>query len=136
MRLLTPMNKGCNSGNASTVPSSYGTKRVPTVYCETLIPTRRQCVVYSFGVDNIWDFDNALLKRGCRVLSFDPFCCGAAHKMGPNHDFIPIGLAPYDGLIEAPPPTSDASDGIQRGARGQRSPAQFSAAHRTPLAVR
>ena len=106
MRLLTPMNKGCSSGNASTVPSSVPTKRVPTVYCETLLPKKRQCIVYSFGVDNIWDFDNALLKRGCRVLSFDPFCCGAAHTMGPEHDFIPIGLAPYDGLIESPPPTS------------------------------
>jgi len=100
MRLLSPTNKGCLSGNASAVPSST-TSRVPSVYCETLLPKKRQCIAYSFGVDGVWDYDNALVRRGCRVLSFDPFCCGASHRMAPDHDFVPIGLAPYDGLAES-----------------------------------
>lgn len=70
---------------------------------------KRQCVVYSFGVDNNLDFDKAMLARkdpagvpiGCRVMSFDPFCCGAAHVLATNHQFAPVGLATYDGLMEA-----------------------------------
>jgi hypothetical protein len=103
MRLLTPQNKGCSSGNATTITQFKG---APSVYCESLLPKRRECVVYSFAVSAVWDFDNAMLKRGCRVLSFDPFCCGAAHKMSPKHDFVPVGLGAYDGLVAAPPPTN------------------------------
>ena len=40
-------------------------------------------------------------KRGCRVLSFDPMCCGAAHRVKENHDFIPVALATYDGLADS-----------------------------------
>ena len=46
----------------------------------------------------------AMVSKGCRVLSFDPLCCGGAHRMGPSHDFIPVGLHTYDGLADSDDP--------------------------------
>ena len=46
-----------------------------------------------------------MVSKGCRVLSFDPLCCGGAHRMGPSHDFIPVGLHTYDGLTDSDDPT-------------------------------
>jgi hypothetical protein len=45
-----------------------------------------------------------MVAKGCRVLSFDPLCCGGAHRMGPSHDFIPVGLHTYDGLADSDDP--------------------------------
>jgi hypothetical protein len=45
-----------------------------------------------------------MVSKGCRVLSFDPLCCGGAHRMGPSHDFIPVGLHTYDGLADSDDP--------------------------------
>ena len=109
MRLLAAStNRGCPGANATIVtgstagrvPSAY----VPTAYCEPLLPKKRACVAYSFGLDGTWDFDRAMVEKGCRVLSFDPLCCGAAHRMGPSHDFIPVGLHTYDGLADSDDP--------------------------------
>ena len=99
MRLLTPAARGCVGGNGTVVPTSSG--RAPTAFCETLLPKKRQCIVYSFGMNNVWDFDREMIKKGCRVISFDPFCCGGAHRIGENHDFVPVGLATYDGLADS-----------------------------------
>ena len=38
------------------------------------------------------------------MISFDPTCCGAAHRVQENHDFVPIGLATYDGLTDSDDP--------------------------------
>jgi len=103
MRLLVPSTRGCASGNGTIVPSSVP-HRVPTAFCDDLLPTKRQGVVYSFGVDTVWDFDSAMLAKGCSVASFDPFCCGAAHRVAPAHNFLPIGLATYDGMMESEDP--------------------------------
>jgi hypothetical protein len=103
MRLLVPGPRGCPAANASIV-SSTSPGRVPTAYCETLLPKKRACVAYSFGLEGTWDFDKAMVSKGCRVLSFDPLCCGGAHRMGPSHDFIPVGLHTYDGLADSDDP--------------------------------
>ena len=49
MRLLVPATRGCMAGNASIVESSTK-ERTPTAFCETLLPKRRQCVAFSFGI--------------------------------------------------------------------------------------
>lgn len=104
MRLLVPSARGCPQANATVVRSTTE-HRVPTAFCETLLPKKRACVAYSFGLDGTWDFDKAMVDKTCRVLSFDPLCCGGAHRMGPSHDFIPIGLHTYDGLADSDDPT-------------------------------
>ncbi len=105
MRLLHPVQRGCPTSNGTVVPSSTS-RRVPTSYCETLLPKKRACVAYSFGLDGTWDFDKAMVAASCRVLSFDPLCCGGSHRMSPTHDFIPVGLHTYDGLADSDDPTS------------------------------
>ena len=104
MRLMVPAQRGCPASNATVVASS-STHRVPTAYCQELLPKKRACVAYSFGLDGTWDFDKAMVAQGCRVLSFDPLCCGGAHRMGPSHDFIPVGLHTYDGLADSDDPS-------------------------------
>eukprot|EP00966_Prymnesium_polylepis_P083903 1942692-Prymnesium_polylepis.1 len=103
MRLLTPAARGCAAGNGTVVPSSTPA-RVPTAFCDTLLPKKRLPVVYSFGVDNIWDFDKTMAVHGCAVVSFDPFCCGGARKLSETQDFVPIGLAAYDGMATSDDP--------------------------------
>jgi len=103
MRLLVPGPRGCPAANG-TIVSSSNAGRVPTAFCETLLPKKRSCVAYSFGLEGTWDFDKAMVGKGCRVLSFDPLCCGGAHRMGPSHDFIPVGLHTYDGLADSDDP--------------------------------
>ena len=103
MRLLVPLPRGCPQANA-TVVSTSSPHRVPTAYCTELLPKKRACVAYSFGLDGAWDFDKAMVGQSCRVLSFDPLCCGGAHRMGPSHDFIPVGLHTYDGLTDSDDP--------------------------------
>jgi len=103
MRMLVPAARGCPAANATVVASS-NPARVPNAYCDTLLPKKRACVAYSFGLDGTWDFDKAMVSKGCRVLSFDPLCCGGAHRMGPSHDFIPVGLHTYDGLTDSDDP--------------------------------
>ena len=105
MRVLVPAARGCPAANA-TVVASTNAARVPNAYCDTLLPKKRTCVAYSFGLDGTWDFDKAMVTRGCRVISFDPTCCGAAHRVGEFHDFVPVGLATYDGLADSDDPTS------------------------------
>ena len=103
MRLLVPANRGCPAGNGTVIPSS-SPLRAPPAFCDTELPKRRKCVTYSFGISGAWDFDKAMVARGCRVISFDPTCCGAAHRVQENHDFVPIGLATYDGLADSDDP--------------------------------
>ena len=37
-----------------------------------LAPPVNRCVVYSFGINDEWSFDEAMASYGCRVFSFDP----------------------------------------------------------------
>ena len=62
MRMLVPMPRGCAGTNGTLVKSSTPT-RAQSAYCDALLPKKRQCLVYSFGVDSVWDFDRALLNR-------------------------------------------------------------------------
>ena len=38
----------------------------------TVAPKEDRCLVYSFGINNDWTFDEAMELYGCRVFSFDP----------------------------------------------------------------
>ena len=104
MRLLVPANRGCPAGNGTIIPSS-SPLRAPPAFCDTELPKRRKCIAYSFGIAGSWDFDKAMVARGCRVISFDPTCCGAAHRVQESHDFVPVALAAYDGLADSDDPT-------------------------------
>merc|ERR1712072_387859 len=62
------------------------TKEAASIVCETFVaqgsgeswPTcldllpRIDCLVYSFGIDRSWGYDDSMAARGCEVHSFDP----------------------------------------------------------------
>ena len=66
MRLLVPGARGCPAANA-TIVSTSNAGRVPTAYCDTLMPKKRACVAYSFGLDGTWDFDKVRATRRWRA---------------------------------------------------------------------
>ena len=57
--------------------------------------TVNKCTVYSFGVNNEWSFDRAMVEYGCRVFAFDP---SMKNQSGPVEGitFFPIGLGHRD----------------------------------------
>ena len=61
MRLVVPSPRGCPAANATLVTSS-SVARVPTAYCEMLLPKKRACVAYSFGLEGTWDFDKVCAR--------------------------------------------------------------------------
>jgi hypothetical protein len=63
------------------------------------------CVVYSIGINNIWDFDDFLLEQGCEVFSFDPSMDAKEHRRTPKHLFQPIGIGTETGDVAAGPST-------------------------------
>ena len=114
LRQLTPVEKGCKASSGTKIASSAPALRADPVFCETLLPKMRQCVVYSFGVGRTrWDLDKALASDGrCRVKSFDATCCGGFHSIpylaaSASHDFVPLVLAPSDGLVVSSPATGN-----------------------------
>ena len=50
------------------------------------------CLIYSFGVNNDWSFENVMDNFGCRVLMFDPTVNHPA-KLGKKISFEKIGLS-------------------------------------------
>jgi hypothetical protein len=56
LRLMNAGARGCPAAN-STLVKSTNPSRMPTAFCETLLPKRRTCIAYSFGLDGTWDFD-------------------------------------------------------------------------------
>ncbi|XP_059152308.1 uncharacterized protein LOC131938318 [Physella acuta] len=53
----------------------------------------RSCLVYSFGINNDFSFDDAMVDQGCEVHSFDPSMNQSDHKRGRNNTFHNLGLS-------------------------------------------
>lgn len=68
------------------------------VYCKGRLPVGRQkCIVYSFGINYQWQFDDELYDAGCSVYSFDPGM-DYPSKRNDSHYFEAIGLGAYNGI--------------------------------------
>ncbi|XP_046554944.1 probable methyltransferase-like protein 24 isoform X3 [Haliotis rubra] len=57
---------------------------------------RDPCLVYSFGIDNDFSFDDAMAKRGCTVYSFDPSMGVTDHRHSERVFFKNMGLGASD----------------------------------------
>ncbi|TPX48661.1 hypothetical protein SeMB42_g02896 [Synchytrium endobioticum] len=65
----------------------------PVCPIESLLQRRNNCVVYSFGINNDFSFDDEIARKyGCQVHSFDPTMNKASHKRSDKVSFWDIGL--------------------------------------------
>jgi hypothetical protein len=65
---------------------------------KSIAPVYNKCLVYSFGINNQWAFDEAMETFGCRVYSFDPSMGVEDHNRTEKIHFFNIGLSGVDGL--------------------------------------
>ena len=66
-------------------------------------PRPGNCLVYSFGINNEWSFEDAMAKYGCQVYSFDPSMKAKDHDRSPWIHFYNLGLGSRDGPIKSGP---------------------------------
>ena len=59
-------------------------------------PIYGDCLVYSFGINNQWTFDDAMDQMHCQVYSFDPSMGVADHNRTDRIHFYGIGLSGKD----------------------------------------
>lgn len=59
-------------------------------------PKPHNCIVYSFGIDNEWSFDEQMERYGCEVFSFDPSMGMDPHDHSPGIHFYNWGLSNRD----------------------------------------
>ncbi|XP_047486798.1 probable methyltransferase-like protein 24 [Penaeus chinensis] len=60
-------------------------------------PTSRDCLVYSFGINYEWSFDDAMAERGCKVFAFDPTMESRDHQRSENVMFLRLGISNITG---------------------------------------
>lgn len=60
-------------------------------------PSFNNCLVYSFGINNQWAFDDAMEQFGCQVHSFDPSMGREDFDRSEHIHFHSIGLAGRNG---------------------------------------
>lgn len=62
----------------------------------TIAPRPDRCLVYSFGINNEWSFDEAMAEYGCQVYSFDPSMNLSDHDHSANIHFYNMALDSKD----------------------------------------
>ena len=62
-----------------------------------MIPDRRRgCLVYSFGINNDWTFDEAMERYGCQVFASDPSMNSSDQDHTANIHFNRLGIGAED----------------------------------------
>nr|XP_027222760.1 uncharacterized protein LOC113814896 [Penaeus vannamei] len=60
-----------------------------------VIPGR--CVVFSFGINHDWSFEDEMAEFGCKVFAYDPTMDVESHQRSPNLQFFSTGISNYNG---------------------------------------
>ncbi|KAI9563029.1 hypothetical protein GHT06_010486 [Daphnia sinensis] len=59
-------------------------------------PPSGECVVYSFGINDEWSFDDIMELYGCQVYAFDPSMKKEDYDRSPGIHFLKLGLHSRD----------------------------------------
>lgn len=62
-----------------------------------LAPKPGECIVYSFGINDDWTFDEAMERYGCQVYAFDPSMEQEDHEHSEGVHFYNLGLGRFNG---------------------------------------
>ena len=62
-------------------------------------PALNNCLVYSFGIDDEWSFDDDMARLGCEVYAFDPSMEATDHNRSARVHFYQMGIWHRNGLI-------------------------------------
>ena len=63
-------------------------------------PVPGHCVVYSFGINDDWSFEEAMEQSGCRVYAFDPSISLADHNHTAGIQFFNLGIGSSDYQVD------------------------------------
>ncbi|XP_035222899.1 methyltransferase-like protein 24 isoform X2 [Stegodyphus dumicola] len=58
-------------------------------------PLKPPCIVYSFGGNDEWSFEEDIEKFGCKVYTFDPSLLKDNHEHKPNIWFYRVGISDF-----------------------------------------
>ena len=67
---------------------------------KTVAPTPGDCLVYSFGINNEWSFDDMMEQYGCEVHAFDPSMGMQDHYRSRGIRFYNLGIGDRDYVDE------------------------------------
>ncbi|ROT77836.1 hypothetical protein C7M84_003464 [Penaeus vannamei] len=56
------------------------------------------CLVFSFGINNDFSFEDDMAEFGCKVYAYDPTMDAKDHQRSPNVWFFATGISNYQGL--------------------------------------
>jgi len=75
-------------------PRGYDGQKAVCLLPNSIAPQSGSCLVYSFGINYDWSFDEAMEKYGCEVYSFDPSMADMKEKFDYSSKihFYKIGL--------------------------------------------
>ena len=59
----------------------------------SVAPKAGKCLVYSFGINNEWSFDDAMSQYGCQVYAFDPSMKKESFNRSASIHFFNFGLS-------------------------------------------
>ncbi|XP_042868130.1 uncharacterized protein LOC122250661 [Penaeus japonicus] len=59
--------------------------------------TPGSCVVFSFGINHDWSFEDEMAEFGCKVFAYDPTMDVEDHQRSPNLRFFATGIANFNG---------------------------------------
>ena len=85
-------------GHMMSSPSGFDGQKTMCIEPVQLAPPVGKCLVYSFGIDNDWTFDEAMASYGCQVYSFDPSMKVGDHDHTSAIHFFQMGLSNRDSI--------------------------------------
>ncbi|KAK4018581.1 hypothetical protein OUZ56_000627 [Daphnia magna] len=83
-------------GHMKRKPSGLDGQKAVCLNPVQVAPPPGECLVYSFGINNEWSFDDNMERYGCKVYAFDPSMKAEDHDRSPAIHFFKLGLHSQD----------------------------------------